>query len=275
MANLTATQLNSIIDTLCQGYVCALGDSTSNHGLGPNAGSYGMAAQVTSLQTKVAAMNDISIESALAPLAKSMGTVVDAATYAGGVYSSFLAAVQNFVTSFSLSGVTSLDAYLTYLNVGGGGTWLALAPPSWQALASAWQRGNTPSIWNLYFEVLAGGVYPNGLGTISHGGSFTAGFAIDTTNYAGGFPELLIAGLTGTDLVTVTGTAFNPATKATATGVTWTVTASANGTVALNPGTAPANSLIAAVSGISLGSGITAGTFTVEAARPAGRPLIS
>ena len=132
----------------------------------------------------------------------------------------------------------------------------------------------TLSPCNLYYEVLQA-VYANALAKLVVAGTaFTAGVVVDQTKYAGGTPQINVTAITGSGLVTVTGTAFNPATQQTVAGVTWTATASSTSVIALTPGTAPSNSLIGAVSAISVAAGITAGTIYVEAARPTGRPLL-
>jgi hypothetical protein len=169
---------------------------------------------------------------------------------AASLLASMLSSIQRHVASAGLSGVTSLDLFLEYYNTGAGGTWTALQDPAFRDLYIAW-TGNVagPKPWNVYKEILEGATYANGVGKglITGAGacSFTAGESIDECYYAGGFPKLKYASVTGTGLVTVTGSAFNPATKARVDGVTWTYSiADAAGTATLAVGTAPANSLI-------------------------------
>jgi hypothetical protein len=173
-------------------------------------------------------------------------------------------------------GLSNLDSYLTYYNTGAGGPWSALQHKDFRTIFNrAKGGGNYPKAWNLYFEVLQGSVYTNGLGkfvaTGAGTGNFTDGAAIASGSFAGGFAKVKTSGLTGSGVLTVTGTAFDPATKAVATGKTWTATISGNGTMDLDVGTAPADSLIVDVTNITIAAGISAGTFYVEAHKPTGR----
>ncbi len=166
-----------------------------------------------------------------------------------------------------------LDAYLEFLNTGDATKWQALQHSSLYDLWPKLYNGRYPSPENLYFEVLQGVTYANGLRKLVIGTGQTAGASIDSSKYAGGFGKIKVSGSSGSATVTVTGTAFNPATQSTQAGVTWTAAVSGDGTVALTPDTAPADSLIVACSNISAGGGLVAGTIYAEAHKPAGRPL--
>jgi len=269
MPLISTTSLNSILDHANQFYLRAIGASGSVYGLG-------------SAGVGVATANLLSDFNSLANIdeAVSLGGAIDAlqgdivSPYLQSQLSALIAGVQANVTRFGPSGTTSLDSYLSYLNVGVGGTWNALQNPSWTALYPLiFGASNPASAWNSYFEILQGATYAQGLGGLIVGTGFTAGTSVGAA-YAGGLPTLLVSAITGSGVVTVTGTAFNPATKLLVTGVTWTVTASSTGTLALVPGTAPANSLIASCTGIAAAGGISAGTFYAQSSRPTGRPLL-
>lgn len=174
-----------------------------------------------------------------------------------------------------VAGVTSLDDYLTYLNVTHATKWQALYDPNWRDLYYA-VRGTYPSPENMYFEIISP-TYANGLRKLVIGTGETAGASVTTTSYAGGFPKITVSGSTGADTVTVTGTQYNPATNTATAGKTWTAAVTGDGTVALAAGggtPADTDALIAACSGITAGGSLSAGTIIVEAHRPTGRPLL-
>lgn len=174
-----------------------------------------------------------------------------------------------------VSGVTSLDDYLTYLNITHATKWQCLFDPNYRDLFFA-IRGTYPSPENLYFEVISP-TYANGLRKLVIGTGQTAGASVTTTSYCGGFPKITVSGSTGADTVTVTGTQYNPATNTATAGKTWTAAVTGDGTVALVSGggtPADTDALITACSGITAGGSLSAGTIIVEAHRPTGRPLL-
>lgn len=283
----TAADVNVFIDNLCQMYFRQLGLTGENYGTGGAAGTYspgmsvGAYSSALALQTALLATVDPDVVGALQGGVTNMVKSTNALSIMIAEAGTFLNNLKVHLRSLPPAGVTinSIDDYLTYLNVGAGGPWSALQHPAWYAIYQAFANV-LPSTYNLYFPVLQGGsylgtTYTVGLGELS-GSTFTAGFAVDTTKYSGGFPYLNVASVTGSDLVTVTGTSVSYSGGALhiTTGSTWTVTISATGTDLLVPGgtqPAPANSLIAAVTNITHGSGISAITCYAEAHPPTSR----
>lgn len=269
MGLITNTQLNSIMDHLAQFYLRAKGTSGDDYGLGTD----GVQVAVTNLLTDLYGLDNADALQSLAGAINALQADQTAPYIRSALMTTVSNLNQNLQAFRPVSTITSLDTFLTYMNTGSGGTWAALQNPAWYDMYSIFYSGQTMSVWNLFYEILLDATHTHGLGQIVHGSSFTAGDNVPA-GYAGGFAELLVSSLAGSDTVTVTGTSYDPVSKASATGKTWTAAISADGTASLAVGTAPANSLIQAVSNISLGSGITAGTFTVQAARPSGRPSI-
>ncbi len=269
MAALSATDLGTILDGICLGYAKLVGTSGSGYGLGEPDGTYGTADAAGDLVTAVAGMSDVNTQVDLLAATSAWKDSLSSIAYYAAKVRPLLGTLGKH--ALSRGSYASVDAMLTFLNTGDTSKWQALAPKQWRDIHYA-ALGSYPSAYNVYFEVLQGSTYANGLRKLVVSGAVqTAGTSIDSTKYAGGVAKLIASGVTGSGLVTVTGTAFDPATKTTSSGVTWTVTVTGNGTFTLAVGTAPANSLIVAVSSISAAAGLTAGTIYAEAHRPSGR----
>jgi hypothetical protein len=250
------------------------------YGLGEAGGGYGAADAADQLNAAILTMTEVdAIKAVIGPISDlaSPSKGISAAVYSKQKLEPLLKALKGHVTAYAISGVASLDDYIVYLNTAGGTKWQALQHPDWRAIYLN-STGSVPaSAAACYFEVLQGATYANALGKLIVGTGFTDGVAIDGTHFAGGFGYLNVSGLTGTGVVTVTGTAFDPADKTLKTAKTFTATVVANGLIALAPGggsAAPANSLLVDVTGIAAAGGISAGTIYAEAHRPAGRPLL-
>lgn len=289
MATITNAALNLFLDDMTRLHMRMIGTQASGYGLGQNGQDWG-AIQVLNdlINPDLLAANDLqpivnigtsvlNLEAAFTPFGQTASTL-----------SSVFVALQTHLTAARLVGVSSVNSYLGYYNVGTGGTWLVQQHHAFKDLHDAWSPQACLDPWNSYFEVLQGvtdlyanQTFNNALGKFvvsgAGAGAFTAGYVVDATKYAGGTPQLNVSGLAGSGIVTVTGTAFDPMAKAATAGKTWTVNVNANGRVALVPGggsPAPANSLICADSNVTIAAGITAGTIYVEGARPAGRALL-
>lgn len=275
MSVILAAELNKVLDACVKFGVKLVG--ASDYGVGVAGGAWGATGAIADLKAAIVAdLSDVDPIAALVGPVQNLEASVSGIGLAANNISPVLSALQGHVTRYSLPNVRSLDDYLTYLNVSQAAKWQALQHPFWKSLATQW--GASASVWNCYFEVLQGAAYPNALAKFVVGPGFTAGQAIDSGSYAGGFPQIYAQGVAGAGLVTVTGTAYDPATKTAAAGYTWTCTVNANGRFGLAGGganPAPANSLILAVSSVAAAAGLTAATLYIEAARPAGRPLIS
>lgn len=279
-------------DALTEIYLAARGanpagtyepSNPNNYGLGLGDGVWGAGEYVTNLLNSLITAAGVGITGLdsvafLTPSVSYLQGILSTKSFAQQWLARPLAALRNQVIQSTTS--FTLDAYLTSLNCNGVTDWQALMPVAFTLLASD-AASMTISQQNIWYEVLLGSQYAHGLGSLNAATSvFTVGVNIlSVGSYAGGFPYLNVSGLTGSGLVTVTGTAFNPANVGTSTSpvvssVTWTATVTANGLTALVPGggsAAPANSLILSVSGIAAAGGVSAGTITVEAHRPAGR----
>lgn len=161
-----------------------------------------------------------------------------------------------------LTGVSNLDTYLSYYNTGAGGPWGCLVAPGFATIALV-AYGITLSVTNIYAPSI-----PTMATFVVSGSVFTAGTSVVTTIYAGeGQCEVIMTGITGSGIVTVTGTA-RTASGTIVTGRTWTATVTANGTFALTP--TLTGDLLCSVSGVSVAAGITAGTLVVTGLIPSG-----
>ena len=275
MSVITAAVLNNVIDDLCAWWATILGTSASGLGIGTSTGGYGAYDKGDDLQGHIAASGDTQVILDLGRNALALREASTAARVAYLLQNGVLDALDRHIKrNCGISGVTTLDQFLTYLNCTHATKWQALQHSSFRDLYNAIKGGtNYPSLNNLYFEVLQGATYANALRKHVVGSGNTAGFDIDQTKYCGGFPKLNVVSRTGSDVVTVTGTEYNPATKTFTAGKTWTVTVSGTGQMSFTGGTHSTDALIAAVSLISAGASLTASTMYVEALRPTGRPL--
>jgi|GEM_PF-3343232 len=274
---ISVVDTNALLDAANRYALRLIGTSASGYGYGGPTLGYGAASAAVDVQAAVLAMTDLDPVAVLASSAQNLALLADGQARSAGDLSPLLGALQTHVSRYGLPNVRNLSEYLVYRNTAEVTKWQCLQHPQFQALYTRFSGGQVPAPSCCYFEVLQGATYTLGLARLVVGSGVTAGATIDGAVYAGGFPQLNVSGLTGSGLVTVTGSAFDPATKAAAAGRTWTATVSANGVTALSPGgatPAPTASLITAVSALVAAGGITAGTIYVEATRPAGRPLL-
>ena len=267
MAIITSEELNWTLDECVRYYLRALGSASSGLGMGTLSGSWGAADAVQRMKQVVLRATDLDVAEAMLDKIRTLETNTTGAKLAQGYLSRLLLSLGSHATQYGLANIRFLDDYLTYLNTGAGGTWNALQHPDFLNACPF-----ATSQQNVYFEVLQGATYTNALGKLvgtgAGTGTFTDGVAIDDTLYAGGIPAVRVSGLTGSGVVTVTGSGYDPATGTVVTGVTWTATVTGNGVFFLAVGTAPANTLLLNVSAIAIAAGISAGTFYVETWRP-------
>lgn len=270
------TDVNLFLDRMCQVYSRALG--TTGFGIGESGDSSRARKAAADLEADVLATADSSI---IVGTASVPGMLTDVVNWEASLSAVRIACpravlnrIERQVRALGLSGVNSLDQFLSYYNGAAHGPGLALQSQYFRKLFYQW-KGSYPTATNLFFELTLNGVFEgttfaHGLRQLLQGTGQTAGDSI-STDYAGGVPYLLVSGFAGTSgLVTVTGTQDLYGTRT--TGKTWTATVTGNGAFALAVGTADANALIAAVSGIVAAGSITAPTLiTVEAHRPSGR----
>jgi len=279
MAELSVANLNALLDEVGKAYLRTLGTSASANGVGePTDGSYGAAGAISTARSNVATIADADVAADILPGLNIAKTNLSAKKLFAPSLRAIKSRLDLHARTWGGSNYSSLLARLTYLNVTHATKWQALQDGRWRAAwVEAFGSNSTPENW--YFEVLQGSVYTNGLrkSVVTGAGTDTetAGATIDSTLYCGGFPYIVVSGLTGSGVVTVTGTEYNPATKVATAGKTWTYTVSGNGTFALAVGTAATDSLIVACSAVAVAAGISAGTIYVEAHRPSGRSLLA
>jgi len=284
MSALSAANAVAQTDKLTAFFLALLGTSGSGLGLGTSgangtglpASTGGAFQKVKDLQTLIIGINDpIQIASLMGP-SNTLLTNVDALQATNQIAQGYISALDILARAAALVGVTDLNSYLSYYNTGSGGPWNCLCAPDFVNLYFACKSA-FPSAPNAYFEVLQGAAwqgttFTNALGKFivsgAGAGAFTAGFAIDSTHFAGGFGQLNVSGLTGSGVVTVTGNWRNP-DGTTQTATNGTATIAGNGVTVLTPPSA--NALLYAVTNIAIAAGITAGTLYVEAKRPSGR----
>ncbi len=289
MAIISVADLNYVLDSVGSAYLRGVGTSGSGFGVPANDQVFGFMDGLLKAKTRIASLGDLDIATALGPGIQRSTKLADGPSVLASIWMPFLAGLQSHLISAGLAGVSSFDTFLSYYNTGGGGTWTALVSGRTRRLYELWLgTGLALSATNFYADVYKAGTNvdgtsaPNGLmaGTIGAPGSISisSGVTIDSAKYAGGFPQLNSTGIAGSGIVTVTGTARDPATGAVVAAATWVATVSAGAsTVALAPGgssPAPANSLILAGSTMTVAVGLTAGSITLEAAMPAGRSAL-
>jgi hypothetical protein len=267
---LTASQLTTLTDYDGQTYVKALGNASSDIGLGDSSqaigSDWGVSKNVRNQIASALAFQSVDFLSYISAL-NSTATRIDAASYVAGVLQPEYNALVSLCASSGISGVSSLDTYCSYYNTGAGGPWSALLSPDFRTLYGILNVGSYPSPWNVYFEVLQGTTYTNGLRKLVVGGSQTAGQDIDPNKYAGGFGQVKWTGVTGSGSASVTGT-WRKTDGSTQTGDGAAAIAGASGTAVLTPPFP--NALLLSVTNISV-TGLSAGTIYVEAKRPTGR----
>lgn len=280
----TAADMNAYIDNLCRAYFRQLGLTTNTYGTGAIGSAYapsmssGALLAADALQTAILATLDPDVSNDLLTSSINAIKATDAIAVVGNQFNQFIQALTKHVKRLApVATVKDIDSYLTYLNTVSSPN-SALQHPAWLPIFQQFANA-VPSPINLYFPVLVGGTYlgttyATALGEFT-GGTFTAGFAVDTTKYSGGLPYLDVTALTGTGTVTVTGTSvsWNGTARVVTTGSTWTASVTTTGEVALTPGgtqPAPANSLIAAVTNVT-DTGVSSITCYVEAHAPSGR----
>lgn len=274
---------NQTLDMLVQAYVKALGTAGTGYGMGEPEGAFGAADAMVDLRTLLASEGDPQAHCGRA--AETLQDALSSLSIVGSKSRAFIAALNRHARQFGGANYSSLETLLQYRNAGGGGTWAALQDYRWRDLYNAMFGGSTyPEEYNLYCEILQGATFTQGMGGFAVSGAgagvytdaplvspLIAGSSvskIDNSKFAGGIPQLVVSGLAGNGLVTVTGIGYDPATKAITASVTWTVTVTANGTWYFTGGTAPANALIIDVTNIGIAAGITAGQLYVNAQRP-------
>lgn len=274
MAAIAVADIVEIADKLTAYWVAALGTDGSGYGLRTSGASGGAWAKADDIVDLVIALGDIDQIVSLADPAKTLRNATDAFSVIGRLAEVFINALDTEALRSagvaSISSVNTLDTFLTYYNTGSGGPWNALMAPDFRNIFYAAKRGY-PTATNVYLEVLQGSTYTNGLRKLvvtgAGTGTQTAGYDIDSDDYAGGFGQVIMSGITGSGVVTVTGTWRK--TDGTVAEGAGTATVSGNNTFVLTPPFT--NALLLTVTNIAAANGITSGTLYAEAKRPTGR----
>ncbi|GIV22144.1 MAG: hypothetical protein KatS3mg023_3895 [Armatimonadota bacterium] len=260
MAAVSSATVVSLTDKMTAWYLqvkSALGNGTS-----------GASAKAVDLQNIVLALGDYQQVVALLQPSETVRNASLADVYAPGTMAIFLSALNNLCAQSGLNGVSDLNTFASYYNIGAGGAWNCLFAPDFRELYGLWSNGTYPNAHNTYFEVLQGGTYPNALRKLVIGSGQTAGYDIDDAKYAGGYAQLKWSGVSGSGNVNVSGL-WRKTDGTTAVGNGTISVSTASGTGSITPPYAGA--LILSCSNINVPAGITAGTFYVEAVRPTGR----
>ena len=259
MPEISVTNVTGYTDKLCAWYLQV------QSGLGN--GSSGASGKVQDIMDIL--LNCVNYDE-LDALLRPTKSLLDASIYTNfvsGTVPVFLSALSNLCGRSGLSGVSDLNTYATYYNLQHSIKWQCLFNPVFRSVYALWRGGTYPSAHNVYFEVLQGTAYPNALRKLVVGTGQTAGYTIDETMYAGGFPYLKWSGVSGSGTATVSGT-WRKTDGTTATGNGTANVSGASGSASITPPFSDA--LILSCSNISV-SGITAGTLYVEARVPSGR----
>ena len=219
-----------------------------------SAGATNAVAKAVDLLGVVMGFEDWSTESISAPIVDAMQVSLSPAVRLKTEFNSALGALAAMCKA-SGNSVSNIDTFCTYWNaVHSGAGNQAPLPPDFRTLHY--------DVFGVYPS--AGNVYSPAITTVATkivGSTFTAGTAVDTTKYAGGVPHLVVTNLTGSDVVTATGT-----NQYAVTGHTWTVTPTMNGEYSLLPGTT--GDLLVSVQSIGVGGSLTVGTLVVKIVVP-------
>lgn len=235
---------------------------------------------------------DPSLQTALNASAVSLVTDLNAKKVFSSRCSSFFSAVNQraSLSRTVSSSIVSLDKFMLWYNYSNAGTyWQCMAPPEWRDMFHAIYQ-TRPNPLNVYFPVIKDGevtirndsdedevlTFTNALWKaelVASVATDTLGHEIDETKYAGGFCYVRWTGGggSGASTITVTGMDQNGDNETWLLSGTWGAgdfTATQTGVV-LVPQT-NAYSLITKVTDITF-SGVTDGTFYVEARPPSGR----
>lgn len=286
MGQITYTQLNTLCDQLCKDYMALYG--SAGYGVGTAAG--GVVKGMADIRDIVNGLNDATfrdadLQSLFSPVAVSAVSANTLARIAGTVLANWFNAISSACAAYGVANaiatISDIQTFMQYFNYGSGGNWLGLQAPWWRDLYYA-VRGSYPDPKCVYFEVLQGAsfqgtTFTNALAKYIKGTStLTDGEIIDYTKYGGGSAYIQWSSGSGSGACTITVAGKNQDNAA----VNYTLSGTwgdsnfnaSNSGVALTPSVS--NSLITDVTSVTI-TGMTAGTFYVEARRPSGRSLIA
>lgn len=259
---LTATQLANITDDIANFYLRALGTAPT-YGLGNTADADRARLALSQLEGHVIGTNDLVLIGQLSSAITTAKANTTAKAVAAIAFTEFMRRLETQIASYQIPNAVTFDGFVTYLNTNGSPYWGAVLHPIWSELWPLFRFGATLSPTCLY-QVAT-------LGTWTPGGGFVAGSTIDHLVYAGGQCEIDVTGHAGNFDVVVTGVGYDPATKATIAGSTWTKNAVAgNGNHVL---VSAQERLIVQATAINV-TGTNPATITIRADAPTGRPAL-
>lgn len=218
---------------------------------------------------------DLEFSNAIGPALYQLRAQSTASVAAANYFSDLFSRIGQVIQGMAVGpNVIALDQYLTYYNVGAGGTNQALQSPYVRWVMES--LGMNPNRANFCYVAYTAG---NHVGA-QIGGVFSAGSkTVDTAKFVGGMPRLKFATFDSNNgAVTVTGECWNPATQAIEVGKTW-ITTGGTFTAALEervliPGgasPAPANALMTKATAMG---GVNAGNrFEARLYPPTGRNI--
>lgn len=268
MAAITPAQVVTITDKLAALWIAALGTDGSGYGLGTSGASARAYKKATDLQSAIIALGDAELIALMLGNANDLVDAIDAYAAVGSATKAYLFILDEACRQAGISGVSTLDLFAAHYNLTAATKWQCLLAPEVRELVYAAVR-QYPTSSNVYFEVLQGATYTNGLRKLVVGTGQTAGASIDSDRYAGGFGQIIWSGAAGSGVVTVTGTwRKSDGSLATASDGTATLSGASGAAVLTPPFT---GALLVAVTAIVAAAGVTAGTIYAEAKRPSGR----
>ena len=278
MSLVSTDRLIYLCDKLCQAYVRANSASGQTYGVGEYGDTDRSAGCVADISTNLLASSDATFIAALLPGVTQSGTNTSSAKLIGSALYPIMTRLSRYFLGQASASYSDFDTFLKYMNVGGGGTFALPIDHRFRALYNgAFGGSRYPSTCNLIQEILQGSTYTNAMGKSVGTGAgtniFTDGTSISSSSYGGAIPRLNVSSVTGSGVVTVTGTEADPASVSssgamtTTSGKTWTVSVSVAGYYYFTGGTHSTNALIVDVSGISVAAGLSAGTMYVEGQR--------
>ena len=282
MAAISAAQVNTYTDKLAVAYLSLAGTLASTYGCGDGtqtlANDWGASKAMRQILDAVVGTpstpgwGDYDLEvNVVAAVAMSKSAVSYQQVVKNLLNTPFAALNAACVYSGSYlsisSTVSSLATWLSYYNYGTGGAWTALVAPEFSTLYNI-LNVTALDARNIYSPTITN------MGSRAYGGSFSAGTAVNTTNYAGAGSLIAyctsISGTGGTVTVTCNG---RSASGTTVTGRTFTGTIAntpATQSVVLSPSVA--GDIATSVTGITLPGGLTgSSTVTIQARPPSGR----
>lgn len=269
-----AARIVYLSDKLAWAFAGLVGTSVSGYGAGSAAGDisqdWGMSRGARELQEALVATLDYGLLSAVGASVQALASSLTYRELANQLYGRTIVNLSSYLGRGSgIAGVENLVGYLRYHNVGVGGNYESLVSPAFAALYACVPGQSVLGAENVAPLPIANLGQKNATGAV-----FTAGTPVDTNLYAGfKAPVVTLSGFAGSGgTLTVTGSG-RLADGSLVSGLSFSATITGNGGAVLSPNTA--GSVLAAISGIALPAGMSAGVAIVSGAAPTGRTLVT